>query len=682
MKRHENMKYHPRRRVCSTRQLLKHLCIATKTTYWLRGAFYFVLPISSILAGHLVAKSIVTRGSSTTQSEFTREKSFHQQERAKNPLYIRQLSPSTGNNIRALVLLVQFPEHDRNITPLPTRDYFDTLCNTQIVPYLQKQSYGRYNIAACDVQEWKITDYSQEFYSSSASNLVGSEFASEFFIPVLHQLDDLGRNMTAQDGINRGIMDWTIYDTDYDGKLDAVIALHSGYGAEYRNIGNCNASNYIHRIHSQGHDDSSGDWYDEKVDDYQPWANHDSSVALSGYAIASVYDFICTVKPATPGVITHEWIHVFGAPDLYGSISTNTSAAEDENDSEFGMMGEGLKVRGLGSYDIMSNARGPLIDGMPASLSVYTKYSIGWMSPVEILYDGIYTLAPSHMDPTNAFMIRHPQFNFNEYILIEFRTPSEYDIDLFGGGLLMYHVDDSQRVQGGSTLPYGNSESHLKVAVIQADGKYDIELGVNNGDEGDFWKAGMKLDPSGVNSTKDALFYPSTDSYFNGPTGLSIYIMSISDTTGVNMPNNITYVTIQISGLGKSDNDNNSSIALSPISHLPTPSAYPTKAPNNTESYSPSRLSASNVPSDIPSFSQPPISSNAPYTNNSTAIVPSIMQSTQLAPDGNIGRNHSNNNGVPITSGSYSPWKTSNHSNIRIYIAVLETFTGLIWFVH
>jgi M6 family metalloprotease-like protein len=540
-------------------------------------------------------------------------------EKYQKPTSRRQLIPSIGDNIRSLVLLVQFPE-DRDISSLPTRDYFDTLCNEQIVPYFRAQSYGLYNITGCDVQEWRMTEYSQELYANSVSNLVGSEFASSFFLPILRQLDE------------EVITDWSVYDADADGRLDAVIALHSGYAAEYRRGAECNASHFSNRIHSQGHADSSGDWYNETVDGYRPWTNIAGTVSLSGYAIASVYDFVCTDTLATPGVMTHEWIHILGTPDLYGRNPNLTKSG----------------VGGLGSYDIMSNARGPLRDGALSSLSAFSKVLLGWMEPSEINSDGLYTLSPSNWEPS-VFVIRHPQFANDEYLLIEYRIAMGYDATLFGGGVIIYHVDDNQRSQGISTYP-NSTEAHFRVALLQADGRYDIELGTNNGDANDFWNVGMVLGPNAENTL-------NTDSYYHGTTGLYIRIVNITENDATSL------ATIQITGMETVSNPSTSPGTISPgIVETSAPSSHnPTISPTKdliTASVAPSSM-VSTVPSDIPApylFAPIPLSPNmAPSgipPSNTPTKMPSLDSADQ-AKNGPLPPNSVDSNDLnPATSSS------------------------------
>lgn len=129
--------------------------------------------------------------------------------------------PSTNPSIgtfNALIVLVQFPEHSNRTLPPPS--YFQNLCNTEIVPYLLDQSYQQYLIKDCDVLPWRVTNQSQAYFANGESNMKGEDRAADFAAPVLDQWD-------ADDSI-----DWSKYDRDGDGLLDAVMLVHSGWSAE------------------------------------------------------------------------------------------------------------------------------------------------------------------------------------------------------------------------------------------------------------------------------------------------------------------------------------------------------------------------------------------------------------------------------------------------------------------
>jgi hypothetical protein len=104
-----------------------------------------------------------------------------------------------------------------------------------------------------------------------------------------------------------------------------------------------------------------------------------------------------------------------------------------------------------------------------------------------------------------------------EYLLIENRQPScLYDSRMGeSGGLAIYHIDenvpyermDVQGYPGQSGWP-GNG-NHYYLALLQADRQYDLEKGINLGDNGDLFRDGDVLVPS-VSSQGP---YPNTDSY-------------------------------------------------------------------------------------------------------------------------------------------------------------------------
>jgi len=97
---------------------------------------------------------------------------------------------------------------------------------------------------------------------------------------------------------------------------------------------------------------------------------------------------------------------------------------------------------------------------------------------------------------------------------------------------VIYHVDENtggngNRVRGGPFLEgWPGNGAHYKVALLQADGKYELEQGLNQGHMDDFWKAGDVLGPgNGETEATSNGTYPNTDSYMGGNivvTGLQI----------------------------------------------------------------------------------------------------------------------------------------------------------------
>jgi hypothetical protein len=122
-----------------------------------------------------------------------------------------------------------------------------------------------------------------------------------------------------------------------------------------------------------------------------------------------------------------------------------------------------------------------------------------------------------------------------EYLLIENRQPTcLYDSSMSGpGGLAIYHIDENvpfERVNSqGYPGQYGwpGNGNHYYIALLQADGLYDLEKMMNPGDYGDLFRDGGVLGPS-VSSYGP---YPNTDSYAYGKGVRSTGIMITNITT-------------------------------------------------------------------------------------------------------------------------------------------------------
>jgi len=133
----------------------------------------------------------------------------------------------------------------------------------------------------------------------------------------------------------------------------------------------------------------------------------------------------------------------------------------------------------------------------PGHLSAWTKFYLGWLRPIEITSDGIYKASPVELEP-QVYRISQG-FYHGEYLLIENRQPIQGDFDEFfwrPGGILIYYIDENNfRVSGQGNSPRGGpfqenwpqNGNHYPVALLQRDGKYELEQALNRGHPDDFY---------------------------------------------------------------------------------------------------------------------------------------------------------------------------------------------------
>jgi hypothetical protein len=168
-------------------------------------------------------------------------------------------------------------------------------------------------------------------------------------------------------------------------------------------------------------------------------------------------------------------------------------------------------------------------------MSCWTKMALGWISPKTPAY-GVNTISDSSSTP-DCFLIGDGEFGFphGEYLLIENRQPKGLDATLLQGGLAIYHVDEYARFNNEGYPGQNNwprNGRHYRVALLAADGNYDLERRLNYGDAIDFFHS------DGVHqllpSDNDFGPYPNTDSYQYGKieqTNVQIFDISKSNDT-------------------------------------------------------------------------------------------------------------------------------------------------------
>ena len=255
--------------------------------------------------------------------------------------------------------------------------------------YFTDQSCGRFNPIFDVVGPITIPDSMHVFTASKGQTQDGA--------PLL---------LSKACQIADSIIDFTRYDIDQDGLIDNVFFYFAGYNAAEGTEGTI----WPHRWSVTGKR-----YFDGK--------------RLSSYACTSEYRGQSGNRLASIGTFCHEFSHVLGLPDFY-----------DTNDDVNGT------AAGLGAYSLMGSGNYNNSGKTPPNFNCMERLLLGWMDSIPELpaASGHVTLAPLQ---TNA-AFKSPCDSINEFFCYEFRNGEKWDASVTAG-LLIYHVDKSQRLVGG-----------------------------------------------------------------------------------------------------------------------------------------------------------------------------------------------------------------------------------------
>jgi len=178
--------------------------------------------------------------------------------------------------------------------------------------------------------------------------------------------------------------------------------------------------------------------------------------------------------PIDMGVIAHEIGHTLGLIDLYDPNWKTTGAY-------------GIGIFGLMSY----GGDGPY----PTELSPWSRQLLGWFTPTTIGSNACDISLKPIETGGGIIKLHTPGMGPLEYLLISDSMNESFDRLLPGNGLLIWHIDDAISDESYPWYP-GHTASHYKVALIQADGTYDLEKGINVGDPQDYYRTGNTLSPT------------------------------------------------------------------------------------------------------------------------------------------------------------------------------------------
>jgi immune inhibitor A len=249
----------------------------------------------------------------------------------------------------------------------------------------------------------------------------------------------------------------TRFDTDKDGFVDAILLIHAGGGAEAEQ----NPTKRKNMIWSH------------------KWTLPQPFVSQG----VTVFAYSTEPEDGRVGVFSHEFGHLLGLPDLYDRT---------------------FRSHGIGDWCLMAAGSWGDEGNRPARMSCWCLSKLGWIKPKVVTGKKSLHLNTLERKKTECCRLWTNGATGPEYFLLENRQAKGLDAALPGSGLAVWHIDERQ----------SNNDNPLAylVALVQADGKKDLELLKNSGDGGDLFpgdKGVAALDDNTMPSTRSNIGSPS-----------------------------------------------------------------------------------------------------------------------------------------------------------------------------
>lgn len=422
-----------------------------------------------------------------------------------------------GDTLKVLVILVDWMDRYHTYS----RGAFDSLMfSRNILPYgsvadyYHEVSYGKLVVAG-EVREWHMADEYTPYFN---------------FQGLLATLDPQ--------------IDYSRFDGNNDGDVDAVMFIRSGNGQEDSH-NTWDIWSYA-RTYSPG---SGPGPFDGKYvsrwntcPEAKPLHDPDNPVQFTGV------DSLNSIR-----VFCHELAHNIGLPDLYDYddklVVSTFYTPNDANDHPV----YDWCTMGYGGYGILS-----IKSQIPSHLCGWNKKEAGWVTPIELDQKTYSALTIRNIETSEDSSLYLLPINMaqGECFLLEYRNPqstAQFDkldsdfscyffpqlslgCDPLDRGLLITHVHDSLgayywRINAG--LP---NYPHYTVAVEDAgydpSRDYTSNPGGNVSDSAQWWypyesrKGALFSDNVAGQNTFSPTSYPSSDGYYD-PTGITVRVDSI-----------------------------------------------------------------------------------------------------------------------------------------------------------
>lgn len=211
-------------------------------------------------------------------------------------------------------------------------------------------------------------------------------------------------------------VDFSLYDNDSDGTLDLAFMYYAGYGEAEVSDEN---TIWPHQ----------GGFYGLTLDGIEI-SSYACTCELKGYG--SMAGQMCAI-----GAACHEFAHAMGLPDFYDTDY-------EDNGSAGGLYDFSLMDGGCYNNDSRT----------PPYLNMIERIMLGWLTDDAIIpfnKPGRYVIPP--VNENVAYMT--PTDMAGEFFMYECRAGDGWDSAIGGEGLVVYHVDQSDRMVPGADMSAG-----------------------------------------------------------------------------------------------------------------------------------------------------------------------------------------------------------------------------------
>lgn len=160
--------------------------------------------------------------------------------------------------------------------------------------------------------------------------------------------------------------------------------------------------------------------------------------------------------------------------------------------------GDNLPSAGIGSYCLMGSGNHLDFGRSPSPVCAYLRDLAGWCdNEIDLSAPGTYVATHGDYNTVMRYRTSKP----NEYFIAENRTNTGMDRGGPASGLAIYHCD----ILGSNELQTGTAAKHYQCALIQADGRRDLEMNANQGDGTDLFDqtGGIAISSTTVPDTRE-----------------------------------------------------------------------------------------------------------------------------------------------------------------------------------